>query len=189
VTLVNLISSRRARRRRLQRTADALIRAIYVTVIVIGAVVFLIVRESRKVEAEIARVEAEIESYEPLAGEVRVLRASLERLTPRVQLAEVTELNVNRWRYLLAQIADAFPRGAWLDSFSTRLGPDGGEIFSLSCRSKDVYSAAKLFTRLEAEPDVKSVKMNGGTWSKGELTFELEVSIKPPASSAQVASK
>jgi len=185
MALVNLISSRRAQRRRLQRIADTLFRALYVVAILAGIALFMMLRAVRLVEAETVRVREEIESYEPLAGQVRVLRTSLQQLQPVVKLAEDTELNVNRWRYLLAQIADAFPRGVWIESFSTHIGQNGAEVFVLNCRAADVYSAAKLYTRLEAEPDVDSVVMKGGTWTGNQLTFELEVSIKPSAAGSQ----
>lgn len=185
MSLVNLISERRAQRRRLQRIADTLFRALYVVAIIAGIALFTMLRTVRSLEAETLRVREEIESYEPLAGQVRVLRASLQRLQPVVKLAEDTELNVNRWRYLLAQVADAFPRNVWIDSFSTHIGQNGAEVFVLSCRAADVYSAAKLYTRLEAEPDVESVVMKGGTWTRDQLAFELEVSIKPSAVGGQ----
>ncbi|MGQ9524751.1 MAG: hypothetical protein ACUVTZ_07910 [Armatimonadota bacterium] len=185
MALVNLISARRAQRRRLQRMADALFRTLYIVAILAGVALFMILRSVRLTEAETARVREEIESYEPLAGQVRVLRASLQRIQPLVKLAEDTELNVNRWRYLLAQIADAFPRTAWLEGFSTHVGPNGAEVFVLNCRAADVYSAARLYTRLEAEPDVESVVMKGGTWTGNQLTFELEVSVKLSAVGAE----
>jgi Tfp pilus assembly protein PilN len=188
--LINLISARRAEKRKLRAVADTIIRVQYAAAIVTILAVTALAHSSRTLAVEAAKVEAQATAYEAQAQEVRSLRAAEEAMKPRVQLIERTELNINRWRYLLAQAADAVPPGVQIDSFAVKAANGSAQSFDLTCRAVDVYTAARFYARLEAEPDVASVQMHGGNWQGNQVAFQITITlIQPPGQAMQGAAK
>lgn len=151
---INLLPSQRARRKAVAPRALAVLMVGVLAFVTVLSTLYLNARNSR-VEADLARVNREIEALKPKVARVEELRRQIEVARRKEQLLRQLEAMRVDWDVVLEEVRTLMPRDVWLTQVELR---DAGDL-SFNGYAMTYEAVARFMVSLEGSEMFQNADM------------------------------
>jgi Tfp pilus assembly protein PilN len=130
---INLIAARRQEHKRIEKASRWLFIGLISSIGVVGVLGMYLASHNFMLNNEKRDLEVSLGKLKPVLDEIKSLEDQRDQMAPRVETLEVAQMETLRWCAYLQTIADAIPRGAWLNSMNATLkNPEDAALIKLT---------------------------------------------------------
>jgi Tfp pilus assembly protein PilN len=186
---INLIAVRRQAQKKIEQLSRSLFIGLITSLGIVGVLGTYLAAQSFSLTNEKRELEISLSKLKPVLDEIKSYEEQRDQMTPKVETLEVAQVETLRWCAYLQAIADAIPRGAWLNSMSATVTPNPEEpahIKLSGVAANDALVSETLMNLKNKAPLLQDTTMpgrrdlppaNGGT-IVGKA-FEIETNLAP----------
>lgn len=147
-------------------------------VILIAIIVFLLrIGVEKSLQAQLIKLEKEIQEYKKVAEDVKKLRDIEKTLSEKKKVIEELKKGTLLYPKFVEEFMVLIPESVWFNSFTTKTTPEGLSI-SISCNSLSNFAIADFISNLEQAAKFSKIEIdaiNVGTGPDGKEIYSFNL--------------
>ena len=196
---INLISSRREEKKRLEQHTR---RLFYVVTAEVGAAVMLASLQTvhlMQVRGQISDIDAKIKQLQPRVQRIEQIQARMTVLQPKIKTLDEARNNTLYWYTAVQTVVNSLPARAALDSITSggdpappagtgsaslpASGPSTGASLTFTGEADNSFDVGMAMMRMNQYADIASVSLSSVTQNtyhgQNAMSFSMQVQLKP----------
>lgn len=180
---INLIATRRAEKKRLERTTRNLFFGITVEVAALLLLGSYIGAQRMALNGALSDADSKIVKLQPTINRIAQMDKDLNVLRPKLDTLETAREETQRWRAMLQIVSQSIPASAWLSGLSSTTG-EGDATITLTGAAASQTIVGDTMTRLGSFPIFDNVELRFTQLASGQdaalrFNFEIGAHLKP----------
>ncbi len=183
---INMISPRRAEKRRLESNLRRLLVAIVVEVMVVLGVSGMMVLKISSTKADISGLNADIDKLRPTLSKIEYYNKEISTLKPKLDTLNLAKSDTLRWRRVLDDLSASLPQKTWLTRLAAQAPSDATKpeiLVSLSGVSASQQLVGETMLRMQDKvSDFDKLDLNftqkANAGSRDAVEFQVAAIVK-----------